>query len=171
MANLETPQNRFYKVMKIQSGPYHEQTWLKHGAHGVYTQPIQTAAHPIPFQWAIISPADGTYMQQWHINIMTKRWWQTSRQERWDHKHYCQNIYREKEQKSQLRHHQKTPKNSKSHKEIWSVCLKVKIGLFFQHPLRQWAPDQAEHGSKWAPSSHFCSHLSLYVLGDLSRIT
>lgn len=144
--NLWTAPNRFYKVMKTQEDLSRSHGWRsEHMEFTVSSPSSQHTGQHCLCRWS----RDAALKSGWHIKLMTKQWWQTSRQWSWDRKHGCQNTDRE-ERKKPAQTLSQPPKNSNSHGKIERICLKMQTGRFFRHPLREWAPGQPEPSSACA---------------------
>lgn len=127
-------------------------------AHGVYTEPSQSAAHPAHCTRASTASADGAGMQHsklGDIKLMTKRWWQTSRQQGWDCKHDWVQTERAKQGSPDA---VTNPQSCNSHAGILRICLKMQTGSFLRQPLRLGVPGQAEPSSVCALTAALQSH-------------
>lgn len=100
----------------------------------------------------------------WHIKLMTKQWWQTSRQWSWDRKHDCQNTDREEQKKPAQTLPQNPPRTA------WkdSENLSQNADWEFSQAASQSVSTRAAR-AQLSSDSCSSSHLSLELLGDLSQ--
>lgn len=100
----------------------------------------------------------------WHIKLMTKQWWQTSRQWSWDRKHDCQNTDREEQKKPAQTLPQNPPRTA------WkdSENLSQNANWEFSQAASQSVSTRAAR-AQLSSDSCSSSHLSLELLGALSQ--
>lgn len=96
----------------------------------------------------------------WHIKLMTKQWWQTSRQWSWDRKHDCQNTDREEQKKPAQTLPQNPPRTATAMKRFKESVSKCKLGVF-SGSLSECEPRAARAQLSVCSDSCSSSHLSL----------